>query len=403
MKYFLSFLIVSMILFSCHKQQKINIKKISLPSGGNELVEANNNFSFNVFPNIILGAEEGKNVIFSPLSLNVALLMAYNGANEATADSMKATMQLSGLSIEQINDCYKELLKNLVKNDKKVVFSIANSLWYNEIFPLHKDYISTLKNNYDAEVNSVDFSNPQTVNDINKWVKNKTNKKIDKIIDNLDPAEQVALLNALYFKGEWFDSFDKSDTKSDDFMLSDSSIIQVKTMMQESTIKTGYSEIYTAVELAYGQGNFVMDLFIPNDGFTISQLLDTLNNFDEIIADFTGQSIRLHLPKFEYEYKIKLNEILQNLGMAVAFSDNADFSKMSDESLCISRVLQKSYIKVDEDGTEAASVTFIGFEVSSAGPDSYLDIRFNKPFIYVIREVSTNTIIFMGKVANPNQ
>ncbi len=392
------FLVLLISFCSCDKQNEINIKSIKLPEGGNELVEANNIFGVEVFQNILAEEIQTKNVMFSPLSLNIALLMTYNGADGTTAEDMKTTMGLTNLSTEEINNCYKTLVNELVTNDRKVELSIANSMWFDKNVFVYPEFIKTLEDSYNAEVECVDFSDASTVSEINSWVKKKTNGLIDKIIDNFQADEIMALLNAVYFNGKWHFDFDKNATAPQDFTLADSSVVQVDMMNQLKSLKTGYSEIYSAIELPYGQGNFVMDLFLPNSGFTTDDVIDTLSNFNKIVSDFTEQEVDLYLPKFQFEYKVTLNDILQALGMSVAFSDEADFSKMSDMPLSISRVLQKSYITVDEKGTEAASVTFVGIKYESM-PANY--IKFDRPFIFIIREVSTNTIIFVGKVADP--
>jgi len=400
MKYLLFFVLSFFIFVSCNRQNEINIKTIQLPKSGNEIVEANNVFGLNTFIEVINNSDEEENIIFSPLSLNIALLMTLNGANGTTSDEMKEVLQLSDLSIDEINECYEILVKELVSTDRKVNFSIANSIWFDNSILIYSDFSSSLKNSYNAQIEVVDFSNPNTVNDVNSWVKRNTNKKIDKIIDAFEPDEIMALLNAIYFEGKWHFDFKASETSFKDFYLPDSSIIQVETMMQTKDLKMGYSEIYTAVELPYGQGNFVMDVFMPNPGFEIFDVLDTLSNLENIINDFYETEVELFLPKFEYKYKVKLNDILTTLGMSTAFSNNADFSKISEVALAISRVLQKCYIKTDEKGTEAVAVTFVGMDKLSM-PQTY-ETNFNKPFIYIIREVSTNTVIFMGRVANPS-
>lgn len=400
MKYLALFVSFFVLFVSCNKQNEINIKSIELPSGSDEIVEANNIFGMNTFSQIITTSENDQNIIFSPLSLNIALLMTLNGAGGSTAVEMKNSLQVSGLSIDQINDCYKILLDELISNDRKVTLSIANSMWFDSQIFVFPEFISSLSDDYNAKIEEADFTNPNTINDINSWVKKNTNKKIDKIIDNFEPNEIMALLNAIYFKGQWHYDFKESETSLHDFFLDDSSVVQVQTMTLTKSLKISSSELYTALELPYGQGNFVMDIFMPNAGFSIDTIIDSLSNFNNIINDFTFADVELFLPKFEYNYNIKLNDILIKMGMPTAFSDFADFSKISDNSLAISRVLQKSYIKVDEEGTEAASVTFVGVKDVSAMPGA--QIKFNKPFVYLIREVSTNTIIFIGRVSNPS-
>ncbi|MBN2663830.1 MAG: serpin family protein [Bacteroidales bacterium] len=401
MKYLVLIVSFFILFASCNKKNEIKIKSIELPSESKPIVEANNIFGLNTFSQIINTSEIDQNIIFSPLSLNIALLMTLNGADGNTANEIKNTLQVSGLSIEQINDCYKILIDELITTDRNVLLSIANSMWFDNSFFVFPEFISSLSDNYNAKIDAIDFTNPNSVNDINSWVKKNTNKKIDKIIDNFEPDEKMALLNAIYFEGQWHFDFDQSETSLQDFFLDDGTTIQVQTMTQNKTLKIASSQFYTAVELPYGQGNFVMDIFMPNEGFSIDTVIDSLLNFKNIINDFYSADVELFLPQFQYEYNIKLNDILIDIGMPTAFTDLADFSKISDKSLAISRVLQKSYINVNEKGTEAASVTFVGFNDLASLPPA--QIKLNKPFVYLIREVSTNTIIFIGRVSNPSK
>ncbi len=398
MKYFVPFISLLILLFSCNRNNEIDVKNIELPEKGDKIVESVNTFGLNVFSEIVETENPETNIIISPLSLNIALSMVYNGADGQTSEEMKNVLEYQNLTIDEINDCYYLLIDQLQSVDRKVELSIANSLWIDNKLPVYAEFLNTLQKKYYAEAENIDFSDPETVGEINKWVKKQTNRKIKKIINDTK-GDKMALLNAIYFEGKWHFDFDKSNTSPQDFMLPDSSIIEVETMMQKKSLKKGYSEYYKAVELPYGQGNFVMDLFVPNEGYSIANILDTLQNFNQIINDFTQQQVEVYLPKFELDYKITLNQVLKTIGMEKAFDQSANFNKISEKDLFISRVLQKSYIKVDEKGTEAASVTYVGL-TETALPD-FSTVKFNRPFIYIIREVSTNTIIFTGRVSDP--
>ncbi len=398
MKYLSIFIIVFLFSFSCNKRNEIDVKNIDLPEKGDKIVESVNTFGLNVFSEIVETENPETNIIISPLSLNIALSMVYNGADGQTSEEMKNVLEYQNLTIDEINDCYYLLIDQLQSVDRKVELSIANLLMIDENFYVSSDFFKTLHKKYYAEAENADFSDPETVDDINKWVDKQTKGKIEYIIKKFSANEVLAILNAIYFKGKWHYDFDKNNTSPQDFMLPDSSIIQVETMTQEKSLKTGYSEYFTAVELPYSQGNFVMDLFIPNEGYSIDKVLDTLQNFNQIVNDFTEQEIQLYLPKFDFEYEINFNDLLKSMGMENAFTDSADFSKISEGLLFITRVLQKSYIKLDEKGTEAASITFIGMGKTAV---PFNVVKFNRPFIYIIREVSTNTIIFAGRVSKP--
>lgn len=388
-----------LFLFACNKN-KFEVKNISLPTGGNQVVIASNAFGINTFSEILKNTANDENIMFSPLSLHLALSMAINGAQNQTSTEMKNTMQLQNLTLQQINDCYKTLIEQLVSVDKKVTFTIANSMWYDLNFVVKSDFQTNLQNYYFAQVQGLNFSSVYAAKTVNDWVNDKTNGKIDKIVDSFNPDEVLELINALYFDGKWHYRFETSKTTDEDFHLADSTIVKVPTMQQKQVFKMENTEKFTAVELPYGQGNFVIDLFLPTEGYTVTDVADSLKNFENIVKDLTDVELTIHLPKFEYKSTFGLNDLLTSMGMPTAFSDSADFGNISTEPIKITQVLQKTYIKLDEQGTQAAAVTSITFGMTSA-PCEPVEIYFNKPFVYAIREVSTNTILFVGKIANP--
>lgn len=401
-KLFLILIVILPLLGSCQKNKgQIDPKKIELPTNGYRVVEANNTFGIDIFSKINT-ISPNQNLMFSPLSLHIAMSMAYNGTCKQTSVEIQNALKLNDISLEDINKCYKTIIKELVRVDKKVTFSVANSFWFDKNFSVQNEYKENLEENYYAEVQNIDFSSPSTVNTINNWCSEQTKGKIDKIIDKLSNNEVAALLNALYFNGKWYNKFDKNNTQNLDFNLSDKSKIKVPTMQQQNDFKAQVYETFTAVELPYGQGNFVIDLFLPAENKTIADVLDSLANFKNIFNSFVTCNVNIFLPKFEYKSDFDLISILKTLGINEAFGDNADFCKISNsQQIKISKVKQKTYIKLDEEGTEAAAVTHVGFELTAVQPNQYLEVHFDRPFLYLIREVTTNTILFIGTVANP--
>ncbi|MEA3451629.1 MAG: serpin family protein, partial [Bacteroidota bacterium] len=219
-----------------------------------------------------------------------------------------------------------------------------------------------------------------------------------KIVDVLDM--DLLIVNTLYFKGQWHTKFEKDLTTDRDFYLSDSSKIQVPTMELEDTIRFATAEKYIIVELPYSQGNFVMDLILPQNDNTTDSILDILPTLNSMTKELTIAQITIHLPKFEFYYSNnQLAGIIDNK-MPLAFTDLADFSKMVTPGVFIDKVIQKTYIKTDEEGTEAVAATGFSFLPTSAIPT---EINFDRPFIFIIREVSTNTVMFVGKVADPSK
>jgi len=378
---------------------------IQLTMAEKSLVKSDNKFGFKLFKEIIK-EQEDKNVFISPLSVSMALGMTYNGANGNTQEAMQSTLELSGLTLQEINESYENLTKLLTNLDPKVKFQIANSIWYRERFPVEDEFIDINKTYFDAEVRGLDFSAPNAPNIINGWVNEKTNGKIEKIVDGaIHPLTMMFLINAIYFKGTWTYEFDESQTRDDVFTLPDGSKKPCKMMMQEGELRYFENGDFQAIDLPYGDGGFSMTLFLPHREKDVDSLIALLNeeNWSQWINSFIKRELTLQLPKFTLEYEIKLNDVLKALGMEIAFhSSRADFTKMYREeevgnNLYISNVKHKTFVKVNEEGTEAAAVTSVEMRLESAG----LSMRIDRPFMFAIRENHSGTILFIGNIAEP--
>ena len=328
----------------------------------------------------------------------MALGMTLNGANGDTYDAMKSTLELSGLTEDEINQSYKDLIDLLTNLDEEVIFNIANSIWHRENFNVEQLFLDTNKEYFDAEVQGLDFSDPAAKEVINNWVDDKTNGLIDKIIDGNIPADVVMyLINAIYFKGVWAGEFDKVDTSDESFNNSDGSTSTVPLMFQKNDFLYAVTDDYQAVDLMYGDSLFSMTVILPNQGVDINNLVETFD-INDLSNQFYSTEIHLYLPKFELEWKSSLNDVLKAMGMDIAFdSDRADFKRInSDGGLFIDDVLHKTFIKVDEEGIEAAAVTSVSIGVTSMPQTTYF--RVDRPFIFMIHDHHTETILFVGKV-----
>lgn len=390
------------ILTSCEKtdiDNKFQEKDILLQKREIAQIKNDNKFGIQLFKQIV-GNEEAKNTMVSPFSISQALLMAYNGADGKTKKEFASLLNTKEVSIDELNKTHQKLSKLLVRHDQKVLFSIANSIWYDNKFPVKKPFVEVNKSYYNAEVSKLNFGDIKTVNKINGWVANKTNQKIKKIIDRIDPSEVLFLINAIYFKADWQHKFDKSLTTQKTFITSKNSKIKVPMMVTESSFNYAQNNYGEIVELPYGRGKFSMLLIRPKK--KINELISKINSekLTEWNREMNKQKVIVNLPKFEFSYKKKLNETLQEMGLLQAFQNNANFTKISDISIKISKVLHKTYIKTDEKGSEAAAVTSIGVVMTSAEPQKTI-ITFDKPFVFIIREKDTSTILFAGKVENP--
>lgn len=395
---------------SCEQQQDpkpdLKPKDIPVSAGTKQLIESDNQFGIELFRQIIAGQSSDTNTLVSPLSVSLALAMTYNGAAGDTKTAMEETMHLEGLTKQQINESYRSLMKELLSVDPKVTMELAQSIWYHQDFSVEEDFLNVNREYYDAQVEPLDFCAPDAVDIINQWCSDQTHGKIQEILDRIPDEAVMYLINALYFNGTWKYEFDPSLTDRQPFYLNDGSEITTDMMHMEGDVRYQYNELFQAVELPYGRGNYTMVCLMPNQDIGVDGLAEqmTSEKWDQWMQSFEKRGCYLSLPKFKFRFFDLLNESLQKMGMAVAFDRyNADFSGINPVvQLYINRVLHKTFIEVDEKGTEAAAVTVVEVaEVSASGGGSAIRVTFDRPFLFAIREVSTGTIVFLGKVENP--
>ncbi|MFQ5866021.1 MAG: serpin family protein [bacterium] len=368
------------------------------------LVESDNKFGLKLFKEIIK-EEKDKNVFISPLSVSMALGMTLNGANGETKAAMEQTLELAGMTTEEINQSYKSLIELLTNLDPKVIFQIANSIWCRQEITFEQEFINLNKTYFDALVQALDFNDPNSVNIINAWVEENTNGKIKEIVDRIDSEIVMFLINAIYFKGTWTFEFDKDLTQDDLFTLPDGSQKTCKMMKLTGDLPYFENELFQAVDLPYGDALFSMTILLPKPQVDIDSLITEINqeNWSQWMDSLSEQSVALSFPKFKLEYEIPLKEILKAMGMAIAFEPyQADFTKMytGPENVYISKVKHKTFVEVNEEGTEAAAVTSVEVGITSIGP-SAIPMRVDRPFVFVIRENHSQTILFIGKIVEP--
>jgi len=370
------------------------------------LAEAGNQFGLKLFREIVAN-EPDVNIFISPLSVSMALGMTYNGANGDTRAAIQQTLELQGLTIEEVNGSYKNLINILSNLDPKVLFEIANSIWYRDGITVKDEFLDLNQTYFNSEVEALDFNNNTSCDIINNWVDNKTHGKISEIINPpINPDAIMFLINAIYFKGDWTYQFDPEYTREQSFNLMDGSSNKCNMMTMQDRFSYFENELFQAVDLPYGDGDYSMTIFLPKtdageDVNTLTEIF-TKNSLELWLGSFAKNEVLLYMPKFEIEYSIKLNDALKALGMEIAFDPGrADFTNIADLSLFISAVRHKTYVKVDEEGTEAAAVTIVEIELSCGGPSSLKTIYIDHPFLFVIREHSSNSILFMGKITNP--
>jgi serpin B len=337
----------------------------------------------------------------------MALGMTYNGAAGTTQQAMQETLELHGMTIDEVNQSYRDLIDLLGNLDPLVEFLIANSIWYRNTITFEQAFLDVNKDFFDAEVRPLDFSNPTAGRTINDWVNDNTKGKIKDIVPVQIPADIIMyLINAIYFKGDWTHQFDKDLTARRPFSLKGGSQVTTDMMWHDEPAEVGFfsGDGVTVLDLPYGGQAFSMTLLVPDDADGIDVAVDMLSgeNWASWIAALDSAGIVVSMPKFKLEYKSRLNDVLKTLGMAIAFCDVGpyDFTKLrAGGEACISYVDHKAYVDVNEEGTEAAAVTVVAIGESAVSGPPILVI--DRPFLFVIRERFSGTILFMGKLMDP--
>ena len=362
------------------------------------VTSANTEFGFKLLHDL-REREPGGNIFISPLSISIALTMTYNGAAGETQRAMAKVLEIEGLDLDTVNLSNAALRESLENPDPKVEFSIANSIWSRQGIEFKPDFLARNREFFEAEIASLDFGSPQAAATINKWVDRNTNGKIEKIVDRIDPQTLLFLINAIYFKGNWQDEFDKAMTRPGIFYLPNGNEKQVQMMRQEGVYPYFRGERFEATSLPYGDGRMSMYIFLPNRDSNLNEFLGDLNaeNWASWLSQFSPgrEDSTMMLPRFKLEYEVKLNDALEALGMGIAFGGGADFSGMGP-NLFISEVRHKTFVEVNEEGTEATAVTSVG-GATSAPPV----FRVDRPFFFAIYDNRTNAILFMGTVTEP--
>ena len=396
-----------MVLTSCQKDlsapEKENPPQLR-PLSTQEIktLDSSNDFAFRAFA-ALRTKEAADNIFISPLSISSALTMAYNGADGSTKEAMRQTLGFTPQPDEEINQSFKSLAELLTGIDKKVTFNTANSIWHDEQYTLQAPFIQNNTNYFNATIKGLNFGSGTAKNEINNWVKDKTKGKIEEIVQEIRPDHVMFLINAIYFKGTWTYPFDKKLTQKGTFTKEDGSTANVDFMTMKNGRYLYYQDANVQlIDLPYGNRQYSMTMLVPKGTATLNDIARNLTR-EQLITWFgnaDSASLDLHMPKFKLEYKKELKETLTELGMGEAFSGSANFSRMlagNSQNLAISEVMHKTFVEVNEEGTEAAAATSVGVVLTSLPPS----IRVDRPFIFLIREKSSNAILFIGQLINP--
>jgi serine protease inhibitor len=363
------------------------------------VVRSSNTFGWTLFKQVC-GEEAGKTVFLSPLSVSMALGMTLNGAAGETHSGMTATLGFGGMAQDDINASYRGLLDLLPGLDPKTAMEIANSIWIRQGFPVLPAFTDVNREYFDAAVRNLDFNSADAPGVMNGWISEKTHGRIGEMIKTIDPATVMFLINAVYFKGTWSVEFDPSSTGDDEFIRADGVRIPCRMMHRKSTQRYFETETFQAVDLPYGNGHFSMTLFLPRPESSVEAFVASLSDahWEDWKDRPVDREITLEMPKFKAEYEVQLKDALSSLGMDAAFDPTrADFSGINpDYGLFISSVKHKAFVEVDEKGTEAAAATVVEVGYTSIGDEVIM--RVNRPFAFVIREKTSDAILFMGKI-----
>ena len=363
----------------------------------NNLLKANEKFAFDIFKDIA-NEDLNKDIFISPLSISSALTMTYNGANTTTKDAMVQGLRYEGIDKAIINGSYKSLFEEFNDAQLGVTLDVNNSIWIKEGENVLEDFKNVNIQAFDALIQELDFSRPDAADIINNWISEATKGKIEKMIDPpIHPEVLMYLINAIYFKGDWQQTFDSEKTIESDFTTETGDIKRIPMMNAETDLFYTEGEDYKAVKVPYKNEKTAMYMILPDDdinGFIASLDIDKWQKIRNNMS--LENDVILSMPKFKIEYGIKkLKNNLVRMGMGNAFSSEADFSLMTDSDVYIENVLHKAVIEVNEEGSEAAAVTVVEIRFTSVmEPITFIA---NKPFIFMIVHEETGSILFMGK------
>jgi serine protease inhibitor len=362
------------------------------------IIDAGNRFTFDLFRESVRALPPDSNAFLSPFSASMALGMAMNGAAGSTLQAMQEALRIGGMSLGDANQGYRGLLDLYTSIDRTTELLVANSVWVDQGFPIRPEFLASARDYFSAEARTLDLQT-EGLAAINRWVKEKTRDRIPTLLDQVSSNEIAFLVNAIYFKGRWRLPFDPKQTTPQAFRSASGSSRDVPTMKLDGPFRYAARDGFEAADLLYGNGAFAMTLLLPAEGSSPGAVLGTLTPeaLRALDASFQESRVLLMLPKFRLEYTRRLSEDLTTLGIGIAFDPaQADFSRLTtgSERLYITQVLQKTFVEVNEEGTEAAAATAVGVGVVSMPPT----MAVNRPFLFIIRERLSGNILFIGLI-----
>lgn len=387
-----------LLLVSCGKDRSEEERTVTIIEQSIE--QTQNEFAWELFEEV--SESEDGNIFISPYSVFIALAMTVNGAEAETKEEMMQVLGVDNFSLEQLNEDNERLMVSLEKATEKITLQSANAIWLNDLYTLEKDFQHRVKTYYAANVEEVDITDATTADLINMWVKEQTNKRIEEIVEApLDEQLVMMLTNAIYFDGDWQYEFAEERTVDAPFYGKEETEVAMMSVEEDLSYKEEAS--FEMVQLPYGEGEMSMYILLPKEGTTLQEVQDELSyeSFSSVRTKMKPKKGTVELPKFSLTEEYELNDALIRLGMEKAFDDeHANFSNLttSDDPLWIDFVQHKTFLDVNEQGTEAAAVTNVGIKTMSAKEDDSFYMQMNRPFQFFIIEEETEAILFMGEI-----
>jgi serpin B len=417
MKAFKLVLILTIVTASTADSKPVEQSNAKEKTAKQIVVAGNNEFAFELYSK--LRSTEG-NLFFSPYSISTALALAYCGARGETESQMATALHLptvpgktavlkDTLVQMMFHSAFGKIIKDMNSRGEKGGYELlaANALWGQKDYSFLKEYLELIKTNYDGHLNEVDFirAAETTRKTINRWVEQKTNNKIKNLIPKgvLDSMTRLVLTNAIYFKGNWARQFKKDKTKDAPFTLADGE--KVDAAMMNQTAEFGYMETgsFQGLELPYVDDDLSMIILLPKEIDGEFEKTLTFENLSKWLSKFYKREVVVSIPKFKMTSQFDLASVLKSMGMTDAFSSNANFSGVNGKrNLFISAVIHKAYVDVNEEGTEAAAATAVTMKLTSIGPARIPVFKADHPFLFLIRDNHSGSILFIGRVMNPN-
>lgn len=405
---------IALVLFalalntSCEKSNE-EFKEVQLDFSvqEKEIAKASNEFTLKTYGFLSEKLKTNENLFYSGVSISSVLAMTANGTAGNTHEEMYKALNFDKFSEEQINNYQYKILNTLPSISNSTKLNMAYGVWHTADLNVLPTFIKTITEDYKSRIAGLDYSKTdETLNDINGFISRKTEQMIPRFFSELPPSLEMLLVNAIYFKGNWDKKFDKEKTKKDVFRLQNGNSVQTDFMEVNHTFEMATTSSYQSVKLPYKDKKFEMIIVKPSPNSTLKALQDKFTKYEaikEMDKEFQNASLIVSMPKFKFEYEIELKAMLEQFGMVQAFYPGANFSRMADNKpLLIDKVIQKAIIDVNEAGSEAAAVTAVQVITYSAAPGGSVKIKYDEPFLFLLREASSGLILFMGQYNQPN-